>query len=78
MHPPGAEFGEDDGVAGSDRDTVELVESVCEVVGFAVAGAVAGDLAARRRDHECAGSRGSQAAKEAGIPGAEQHAHRLQ
>ena len=78
MHPAGAEFGEDDGVTGSDRDTVELVESVCKIVGFAVAGTVAGDLAARGRDHEGARSRGSQAAKKAGIPGREQHSDGLQ
>ncbi len=78
MHPTGAEFGEDNGVPWTDRDAIELVESVCEIVCFAVARTVAGDLAPRRRDHEGAGPRRSQAANEAGISGREQHADRLQ
>ena len=78
VHAAGAEFGEHDGVTGADGDTVELIESVCEIIRFAVSGTVAGDLAARGRDHEGSRSRRSQAAKKAGIPRGEQHSDGLQ
>ncbi len=66
-HPPGA-----------DRDTVELVESVCQHLAFARRRPVAGDLATRGRHDELAGPARRQAAQESGIARAEQHPDGLQ
>ena len=78
VHATGAEFGEHDHVARSDRHTVKLVEVGCEVIGFVGGGPVSGHLATRRCHDELSRTCRGQTAKEAGVAGREEHSGRFQ
>src|SRR5262249_39741687 len=61
-----------------DRHAIQLVETLCQHVGFADGRPIARHLPARRSYDELAPARGRHATQEPGVAGREQHADGLQ